>query len=142
MSGMSGLGDERQIQDEDLMDVAQDSEQAHRLRKALQTLATNPKVGGKLQEMAQEVLSGRIGMKDAIQSEEYMGAIGDRMSEMRRAAENRTQAEREAAREQFAQWQKEQAEQEDQERAERDGPSDALVTGPRRGGRGGTGHRS
>ncbi|CAM5595744.1 putative protein OS=Streptomyces rimosus subsp. rimosus (strain ATCC / DSM 40260 / JCM 4667 / NRRL 2234) OX=1265868 GN=SRIM_030100 PE=4 SV=1 [Streptomyces rimosus subsp. rimosus] len=142
MSGMSGAGNERQIQEEDLMDVAQDREQAHRLRKALQTLATNPNVGGKLQEMAQEVLSGRIGMKDAIQSEEYMGAIGDRMNEMRRAAENQTQAEREASREQFAKWQKEQEEQEAQERAERDGPSGAIVTG-RRGGRGGAGgHRN
>ncbi|MFH8752741.1 hypothetical protein ACH4GK_40405 [Streptomyces rimosus] len=141
MSGMSGAGNERQIQEEDLMDVAQDREQAHRLRKALQTLATNPNVGGKLQEMAQEVLSGRIGMKEAIQSEEYMGAIGDRMNEMRRAAENQTQAEREASREQFAKWQKEQEEQEAQERAERDGPSGAIVTG-RRGGRGGTSHRN
>ncbi|MFH8408058.1 hypothetical protein ACH4FX_25150 [Streptomyces sp. NPDC018019] len=142
MSGMSGTGDERQIQDEDLMDVAHDREQAHRLRKALQTLATNPNVGGKLQEMAKEVLSGRIGMKDAIQSEEYMGAIGDRMNEMRRAAENQTQAEREASREQFAKWQKEQEEKEDRERAERDGPSGVIVTGSRRGGRGGTSHRN
>ncbi|UQA92755.1 hypothetical protein [Streptomyces halobius] len=135
------MSNERQIQDEDLMDVAADPEQAHRLRKALKTLADNPHVGGKLQEMAREVLSGRIGMKDAIDTPAYMDAIGDRMGEIRRAAENQTQAEREASREQFAAWQKKQEEQEDKERAERDGPSLNIVTGPKRGGRGGS-HRA
>lgn len=134
------MSNERQIQDEDLMDVAADPEQAHRLRKALKTLADNPNVGGKLQEMAREVLSGRIGMKDAIDTPSYMEAIGDRMGEIRRAAEDQTQAEREASREQFATWQKKQDEAEDKERAERDGPSLNIVTTPRRGGRGG-GHR-
>ncbi|MFF9482380.1 hypothetical protein [Streptomyces sp. NPDC014733] len=135
------MSNERQIQDEDLMDVAQDPEQAHRLRKALKTLADNPNVGGSLQEMAKEVLSGRIGMKEAIQTPSYMDAIGDRLGEMRRAAENQTMAEREESREKFAAWQKQQEEQADQERAERDGPSSGLVTGPRRG-RGGSSHRS
>ncbi|MFG2227157.1 hypothetical protein [Streptomyces sp. NPDC048644] len=134
------MNNERQIQDEDLMDVAQDPEQAHRLRKALKTLADNPNVGGKLQEMAKEVLSGRIGMKDAIATPTYMDALGDRIGEMRRAAENQTQAERESSREQFATWQKKQEEQEDKERAERDGPSGAIVTTPRHG-RGGSSHR-
>ncbi|MFE5741772.1 hypothetical protein [Streptomyces celluloflavus] len=135
------MSSERQIQDEDLMDVAQDPEQAHRLRKALRTLADNPHVGGKLQEMAQEVLAGRIGMRDAIQTPGYMDALGDRMNEIRRAAEDQTQAEREASREQFAAWQKQQDEQEDKERAERDGPTGNIVSTPRRGGRGGAGHR-
>ncbi|MFJ9854378.1 hypothetical protein [Streptomyces sp. NPDC101150] len=134
------MSNDRQIQDEDLMDVAADPEQAHRLRKALQTLANNPNVGGKLKEMAQEVLSGRMGMKEAIETPSYMDAIGDRMHEMRRAAENQTMAEREASREQFGKWQQEQEEKEAEERAERDGPSANIVTGPRRGGRTG-GHR-
>ncbi|BDM71849.1 hypothetical protein HEK616_53360 [Streptomyces nigrescens] len=133
------MSNERQIQDEDLMDIAQDPEQAHRLHKALKVLADNPNVGGKLKEMAQEVLSGRIGMKDAIQTPGYMDAIGDRLTEMRRAAEDQTMAEREESREKFAAWQKEQEEKEDQERAERDGPSGNIVTGSRRGG--GRGHR-
>ncbi|MFH8570663.1 hypothetical protein [Streptomyces sp. NPDC017993] len=133
------MSNERQIQDEDLMDVAADPEQAHRLRKALKTLAENPNVGGKLQEMAQEVLSGRIGMKDAIQTPGYMDALGDRMNQIRRAAEDQTQAEREASREQFTAWQKQQEEKEEKERAERDGPTGNIVSSPRRG-RGG-GHR-
>ncbi|MCR8578875.1 TEL2 family protein [Streptomyces sp. Isolate_219] len=134
------MSNERQIQDEDLMDVAQDPEQAHRLRKALKVLAENPNVGGKLQEMAKEVLSGRIGMKEAIETPRYMDALGDRMNEIRRAAENQTMAEREESREKFAAWQKEQEAKEDEERAERDGPTGNIVSTPRRGGRGG-GHR-
>ncbi|AJT64037.1 hypothetical protein [Streptomyces chattanoogensis] len=129
------MNNERQIQDEDLMDVAADQEQAHRLRKALKTLADNPNVDGKLKEMAREVLSGRIGMKDAIETPSYMEALGDRMSEIKRAAENQTMAEREASREQYAKWQKEREEEEDRERAERDGPSGNIVTAPRKGGR-------
>ncbi|MFE7314803.1 hypothetical protein ACFU7T_17230 [Streptomyces sp. NPDC057555] len=128
--------DERQIQDEDLMDVAHDHEQAHRLRKALKVLADNPNVGGPLQEMAKEVLSGRLGMKEAIQTPGYMDALGDRLTQIRQAAENQTAAEREESRAKFAEWQKKQEEEEDRERAERDGPSLNLVTGPRRGGRG------
>ncbi|MGW7492251.1 hypothetical protein [Streptomyces sp. NPDC054786] len=133
------MSNERQIQDEDLMDVAQDPEQAHRLRKALKVLADNPNVGGKLQEMAKEVLSGRIGMKDAIQTPGYMDAIGDRLGEIRRAAEDQTMAEREESREKFATWQREQEAKEDEERAERDGPSSNIVTGSSR--RGGRSHR-
>ncbi|MEU9116595.1 hypothetical protein AB0D04_33825 [Streptomyces sp. NPDC048483] len=130
------MSNERQIEDEDLMDVAADPEQAHRLRKALKTLADNPNVGGGLQEMAREVLSGRMGMKDAIETPRYMEALGDRMGEIQRAAENQTVAEREASREQFTKWQHEQEEKEAQERAERDGPSGNIVTAPRRGGHG------
>ncbi|GGU99977.1 hypothetical protein GCM10010211_79160 [Streptomyces albospinus] len=133
------MSNERQIEDADLMDVAHDQEQAQRLRKALKVLAENPNVGGKLQEMAKEVLSGRISMKDAIETPDYMGALGDRMGQIRRAAENQTQAEREESRAKFAEWQEKQQQEEDRERAERDAPSLNLVTGPRRGG--GRGHR-
>ncbi|MGP4002249.1 hypothetical protein [Streptomyces sp. 8N706] len=127
---------ERQIGDEDLMDVAHDQEQAHRLRKALRTLADNPSVGGELQEMAQKVLSGRIGMRDAIQTERYMDALGDRLTQIRRAAEAQTPEEREAQRAQVERWQQAQREEEERERAERDGPSQIVVGGKRRGARG------
>ncbi|MGG2459070.1 hypothetical protein ACO0M4_04440 [Streptomyces sp. RGM 3693] len=133
------MSNERQIQDEDLMDVAHDQEQAHRLRKALKVLADNPHVGGKLQEMAKEVLAGRMGMKEAIETPRYMDALGDRLNQMRRAAEDQTMEEREESRAKFADWQQKQEEEEDRERAERDAPSLNLVTGPRRGG--GRGHR-
>src|SRR5205085_6340597 len=94
----AGMNNEREIQDEDLMDVAHDPEQAARLRKALKVLESNPNVGGKLQEMAKEVLSGRISMKDAIETRGYMDALGDRIDTIRQAAENQTPEEREEAR--------------------------------------------
>lgn len=117
------MSQEREIRDDDLRDVAQNDEQAQRLHKALRTLATNPNVGGPLQQMAKEVLSGRIGMRDAIQTESYMDALGARMTEIRRAAENETPKEREAKREQVDRWQQAQQAEDDRERAERDGPS-------------------
>ncbi|KIZ13808.1 hypothetical protein [Streptomyces natalensis] len=133
------MSNEREIQDEDLMDVAHDPEQAARLRKALKVLESNPNVGGKLQEMAKEVLSGRISMKDAIETPGYMDALGDRLDTIRQAAENQTPEEREEARAKFAAWQREQEAKEEEERAERDAPSRGFVTGSSR--RGGPSHR-
>ena len=82
-----------------------------------------------------EVLSGRISMKDAIETRGYMDALGDRIDTIRQAAENQTPEEREEARQKYAAWQREQEAKEEAERAERDAPSRGLVTGsPRRGG--------
>ncbi|MEV0369800.1 hypothetical protein AB0I10_08235 [Streptomyces sp. NPDC050636] len=128
---------EREIDDSELRDVAQDPEQAHSLHKALRTLANNPNVSGPLQEMAQGILSGRMGMADAIKNERYMDALGDRMTEIRRAAESQTMEDREAEREKREQWERKRDEEEQQERAEHDGPSTNLVTGPKKRGRGG-----
>jgi len=64
------------------------------LHKALRTLADNPSVGPELQAMAKDVLSGRVGMRDMVQSDRYLGAIGERLSQMREAAENMTPDER------------------------------------------------
>ena len=114
---------EREIDDAELMDVARDPEQAHRLHKALRTMSSNPNVDGRLQRMAKEVLSGRIGMRDVIQTETYMDALGDRMQEIRRAAENETLAEKEAKRDQVERWERSRLEEEEKDRAERDGPT-------------------
>lgn len=114
---------DREIDDSELMDVAQDPEQAHRLHKALRTMSSNPNVDGRLQEMAKEVLSGRIGMRDVIETERYMGALGDRMQEIRRAAENETLADKEAKRDQVERWERARREEEEKDRAERDGPT-------------------
>ncbi|MHB9757211.1 hypothetical protein ACYBSK_22790 [Streptomyces sp. BYX5S] len=135
-AGGPGSGD-REIDDSELMDVAQDPEQAHSLHKALRTLARNPNVHGPLQEMAQGILSGRMGMTDAIKNERYMDALGDRMTEIRRAAESQTMEDREAERGKREEWERKRAEQEDRERAERDGPSTNLFTGPKKRGPGG-----
>lgn len=125
---------EREIDDSELMDVAQDPEQAHRLHKALRTMAGNPAVGGALQEMAQEVLSGRMGMRDVLQTDRYMDAIGSRMTEIRRTAEDQTLEERKASHERFERWQEERAAEADRERAERDGPTQPFPNPKRPGG--------
>ena len=125
---------DREIGDDELMDVAQDPEQAHRLHKALRTMASNPSVGGPLQDMAKQVLSGRIGMRDVLQTDAYMDALGARMSEIRRAADEQTPEERLAQRRQVERWREEQEAEGERERAERDGPTQPFPNPRRRGG--------
>ncbi|QKW23596.1 hypothetical protein HUT16_34905 [Kitasatospora sp. NA04385] len=86
-----------EITDDELLDVADNPAQAAELHRALRTLAKNDKVGPELQQMAREVLSGRIGMKDVIESDRYLSAIGARLGEMRTAAENLSPEERAAS---------------------------------------------
>ncbi len=102
----------KEISDADLMDVAADPAQARRLRKALRTLADTPDADGRLKEMAREVLSGRLGMREALGSGAYLGAIGDRVAELKRADERLTPEERAAREEQARRWFAQQADQE------------------------------
>ncbi|MFF3951150.1 hypothetical protein ACFYYN_41075 [Streptomyces sp. NPDC001902] len=102
----------KEISDADLMDVADDPAQARRLHKALRTLADNPTVDGTLKETAREVLSGRLGMREALGSSAYLGAIGDRLAELKRADERLTPEERAAQEERARRWFEQQAEEE------------------------------
>lgn len=113
----------KEISDTELMDVAADPEQARRLHKALRTLADNPNVTGPLKDMAREVLNGRLGMREALDSGVWRGAVGDRMAELRRIDEQMTPQERAEARERAARW-FEQQDQQDQLGAQddRNGP--------------------
>jgi len=86
---------EREIEDDELLDVADNPEQARQLHKALRTIADNPSVGKPLQEMAKDVLSGRVGMREVVQSDRYLGIIGNRLGQMREAAENMSPKQRE-----------------------------------------------
>jgi hypothetical protein len=131
---------ERQVDESELMDVADDPEQAHRLHKALRTISEAPSLDGPLREMAQKVLRGEIGMKDAIETEKYTEAIYSRLHEMKKAADEQTYAERQAVKGQFAAWQEKRAEEDAREQAERDAPT-LLRTTPGRRGPGGPSHR-
>lgn len=102
----------KEISDADLMDVAADPAQARRLHKALRTLADTPDADGRLKEMAREVLSGRLGMREALGSGAYLGAIGDRVAELKRADERLTPEERVAREEQARRWFAQQADEE------------------------------
>ncbi|MFB7291955.1 hypothetical protein [Actinacidiphila glaucinigra] len=108
----------KEISDRDLMDVADDPAQARRLHKALRTLADNPQVDGTLKEMAREVLSGRLGMREALGSGAYLGALGDRMAELKRADERLTPEERAAQEERARRWFEQQSDEQAQEAQE------------------------
>ncbi|MGW2721507.1 hypothetical protein [Streptomyces sp. NPDC001492] len=122
---------DREIQDEELMGIAQDPEQALRLRRSLRTIAGATSLDPALREMAGEVLSGRVDVKDAFQDPRYTEAVYQRLHEMRRAAEDQTYAERRQSQGQFADWDARQQAELDRERAERDAPVHGSIGGKR-----------
>lgn len=134
------MADERQVDEAELMDVAQDPEQARRLHKALRTISDSPSLDGPLRDMAKKVLRGDIGMKEAVETDEYTDAIYGRLRTMRKAAEDQTHAERQGVRSEFERWQEKRAAEDAREQAERDAPTH-LRTDPGRRGPGGTSHR-
>ncbi|MGW4752617.1 hypothetical protein [Streptomyces chartreusis] len=77
----------REIQDEELMGVAQDPEQALRLHRSLRTIAGATSLDPDLREMARSVLSGAVDIEDAFQDPRYTEAVFQRMHEIRRAAD-------------------------------------------------------
>ncbi|OAH14353.1 hypothetical protein [Streptomyces jeddahensis] len=120
---------DREIQDEELMGIAQDPEQALRLRRSLRTIANATSLHPDLRDMARAVLSGRVDIKDAFQDPRYTEAVYQRIHEMRRAADDQTYAERRQSKARFAEWDARQQAELDRERAERDSP--VLISGRR-----------
>lgn len=118
---------DREIQDEELMGIAQDPEQALRLRRSLRTIADATSLDPDLRDMARAVLSGRVDIKDAFQDPRYTEAVYQRIHEIRRAADDQTYAERRQSEARFAQWDARQQTELDRERAERDAP--VLISG-------------
>lgn len=112
----------REIQDEELMGVAQDPEQALRLHRSLRTIAGATSLDPDLREMARSVLSGGVDIKDAFQDPRYTEAVYQRMHEIRRAADEQTYPEQQQSRVRFAEWDARQQADLDRERAERDAP--------------------
>ncbi|MGW5471969.1 hypothetical protein [Streptomyces chartreusis] len=123
----------RKIQDEELMGVAQDPEQALRLHWLLRTIADATSLDPNLREMARSVLSGGVGIKDAFRDPRYTEVVYQRMHEIRRAADEQTYAEQQQSKARFAEWDARQQADLDRERAERDAP----VRGSGRTGAGG-----
>ncbi|KUL40255.1 hypothetical protein [Streptomyces regalis] len=124
---------DREIQDEVLMGIAQDSEQALRLRRSLRTIADASSLGPDLREMARAVLSGSVDIKDAFQDPRYTEAVFQRMHEIRRAADDQTHVEHQQAKAQFGEWDARQQADLDRERAERDAPVHTSGRGGRAG---------
>ncbi|MFE0257213.1 hypothetical protein [Streptomyces sp. NPDC059010] len=113
---------DREIQDEELMGVAQDPEQALRLHRSLRTIADTTSLDPALRDMARAVLSGSVDVKDAFQDPRYTEAVFQRMHEIRRAADDQTFAERQQSKARFADWDVQQQAELDRARAERDAP--------------------
>jgi hypothetical protein len=122
---------DREIQDEELMGVAQDSEQAMRLHRSLRTIAGTTSLGPDLREMARAVLTGSVDIKDAFQDPRYTEAVFQRIHEIRRAADDQTHAERQQSKARFAEWDARQQAELDRERAERDAPVHGSGRGAR-----------
>ncbi|WP_030239450.1 MULTISPECIES: hypothetical protein [unclassified Streptomyces] len=96
---MSGRGDtsgpsERQVGDEEFLDIAGSQAEARLLRKALQQLSDGG-AGQALQEMAREVLSGRMGLREAVSQGAYGGELIDKTESFRRDWESMSDRERE-----------------------------------------------
>lgn len=124
---------DREIQDEELMGIAQDPEQALRLHRSLRTIANATSLDPALRDMARSVLSGDVDVKDAFQDPRYTEAVFQRMHEIRRAADDQTYAERQQSKAQFTEWDARQQAELDRERAERDAPVHGSATGDRPG---------
>ncbi|MFM9372090.1 hypothetical protein [Streptomyces sp. Da 82-17] len=110
---------DRQIGDADLTTMTGgDEARARALRKTLQRLADSDKAGPALQEMAREVLSGRIGLREAMRVGAYADALGEKLAEGRRAYEAIPCEERERQMEAARDYLAEQRAEIDRERSE------------------------
>ncbi|MEV6741672.1 hypothetical protein AB0N14_34105 [Streptomyces sp. NPDC051104] len=122
---------DREIQDEELMGIARDPEQALRLRRSLRTIADATSLDPALRDMASAMLSGRVDVKEAFQDPRCTEAVYQRLHGMRRAVDDQTHAERQECNARFGEWNARQQAELDRERTERDAP----VHGSDRGGR-------
>ncbi|MET8679879.1 hypothetical protein ABZW18_20435 [Streptomyces sp. NPDC004647] len=86
---------EKQVDDSEFMDVAKDPAEARALRKALQQIAGGG-AGDTLKEMAQDTLSGRIGLRQATETSGYTDALIEKAQPFREQWDAMSEAERQA----------------------------------------------
>jgi hypothetical protein len=86
---------EKQVDDSEFMDIAQDPAEARALRKALQQIAGGG-AGDALKEMAQEILSGRVGLRQATQTSGYADALIEKAHPFREQWDAMSETERQA----------------------------------------------
>ncbi|MBB1245205.1 hypothetical protein GL263_16730 [Streptomyces durbertensis] len=84
---------ERQVDDSEFLDMAKDPAEARLLRKSLETLAGGG-AGPVLQEMARDVLAGRMGLRDAARSGAYAEAMVDGAQQFMAEWDEKSEAER------------------------------------------------
>lgn len=83
-----------EVDDREFQNENRDRVQARALRKQLQQLAQGG-AGAVLQEMAKEILSGRVGLREAMRVPAYAEALGERVRTYRESWERMTPEERE-----------------------------------------------
>lgn len=84
-----------EVGDDEFVSATRDRVQARALRKQLQQLAGG-EAGGTLQEMAKEVLSGRVGLREALRVPDYAEALGERVRTFREDWERMSPEEKKA----------------------------------------------
>lgn len=133
------MPDGREVDQAELLDVAKDEDRARSLLRALRTLSTGP--DPKLREMARGVLRGDLTAQQAFTDPEYTAALFSGAAKVRRAGEQRSDAEAREAGERFGEWQR--ARRTEDEREDQDTSPSApgqQPTGPwRHPGTGGVG---
>ncbi|GAA2468169.1 hypothetical protein [Streptomyces macrosporus] len=85
---------EPEVDDLEFQNENRDRVQARALRKQLQQLAQGG-AGSVLQEMAREILSGRVGLSEAMRVPAYAEALGEKVRTFRESWERMTPEERE-----------------------------------------------
>ncbi|MEV6741678.1 MULTISPECIES: hypothetical protein [unclassified Streptomyces] len=111
--------DEREVGDEEFLDIAKDPARARALRKSLQKLAGSG--DETLREMAREVLAGRVGLRQAMRTGAYREALHERATLGKRAYEQMSAEERRAAEAEGQRQLDEYQKEIDREQAERQG---------------------
>ncbi|MEU6147594.1 hypothetical protein ABZ848_45505 [Streptomyces sp. NPDC047081] len=86
---------EKQVGDSEFMDIAKDPAEARAMRKALQQIAGGG-AGEALKEMAKEVLSGRVGLRQATQTSGYTDALAEKVQPFREQWDAMSETERQS----------------------------------------------
>jgi hypothetical protein len=122
------------VGDAEFQSPTRDQVQARALRKQLQQLAGGG-AGEVLQEMSKEILSGRMGLREAMQVTAYAEALGERTHTFREAWEQMTPEERENQQAEAQRFLDAQRQEIEEERREQQDSSDSGRP-PRHSGRG------
>lgn len=86
---------QKHVDDAEFSDVARDPAEARVLRKSLEMISRGG-AGDTLKEMAQEVLSGRIGLRQAAQTSGYTDALIEKSEPFQQEWNEMSEAERHA----------------------------------------------
>ncbi|MER6842878.1 hypothetical protein [Streptomyces platensis] len=110
---------EKQVDEAEFLEISKDPAAARALRKSLETLAGGG-AGETLKEMASEVLSGRLGLRDAVNVTAYSEALIENTQTARDEWASMSESEREARADEGARYLEEQRSEIEAER--RGGP--------------------